>query len=259
MINDWPRLPPRPLPRSVTAFRDETVYSFTTRLAHANRLPPQSLRDYAAREGHYVDPERLARLSGYPRRVLCDRLRGLTVDERDLTRQRARARPLCRFCSARRGATQPVHCWLPDHFTVCHRHSRWIGPSAQRWDDQMSLKNYPAVSQAARAHHALARRNNPDIVELAINDASRIVLRQRRWARSSTVNLHIVTYVETVKMAAVIIDRRPALLNRSGDPSPARMALLAAANAVFGAEHETATAAALDGWLNNQQIIRESR
>lgn len=279
MINDWPRLPPRPLPRSVTAFRDETVYSFTTRLAHANRLPPQSLRDYAAREGHYVDPERLARLSGYPRRVLCDRLRGLTVDERDLTRQRARARPLCRFCSARRGATQPVHCWLPDHFTVCHRHSRWIGPSAQRWDDQMSLKNYPAVSQAARAHHALARRNNPDIVELAINDASRIVLRQRRfrhsddigksavtgialggrWASISTVNLHIVTYVETVKMAAVIIDRRPALLNRSGDPSPARMALLAAANAVFGAEHETATAAALDGWLNNQQIIRESR
>ncbi|MFL0294957.1 hypothetical protein ACJH6J_28535 [Mycobacterium sp. SMC-18] len=60
-------------------------------------------------------------------------------------------------------------------------------------------------------------------------------------------------------MAAVIIDQRPALLNRTGDPSVARVALLAAANAVFGAEDETATTAALDGWLNNQQIIRKSR
>ncbi|WP_396922695.1 TniQ family protein [Mycolicibacterium sp.] len=279
MINDWPRLPPRPLPQPVTAFRDETVYSFTTRLAHANQLPPQSLRDYAAREGHYVDPDRLARLSGYPRHVLCDRLRGLTVDERDLTRQRARARPICRFCSARRGVPEPVHCWLPDHLTVCHRHGYWIGPSAQRWDDQMSLKHHPAIAQAARAHRALAKRNTSDIVELAINDASRIVLRQirfrrsdglgdsaatgialgGRWASISTVKLHIDTYVETVRMATVIIDHRPQLLNCSGNPSLARIAVLAAANAVFGTEAETATAAALDGWLNNQQIIRESR
>ncbi|MCG7583986.1 MULTISPECIES: hypothetical protein [Mycobacteriaceae] len=143
----------------------------------------------------------------------------------------------------------------------------------------MSLKHHPAVARSARAHHALAKRNAPDIVELAINDASRIVLRQRRfrrddglgdsaatgialrgrWASISTVNLHIATYVETVRMAAVIIDQRPALLNRTGDPSVARVALLAAANAVFGAEDETATTAALDGWLNNQQIIRKSR
>jgi hypothetical protein len=46
-------------------------------------------------------------------------------------------------------------------------------------------------------------------------------------------------------------------VNRSGDPSRALVALLAAANAVFGAGDET-TAAALDGWLNNQQISRES-
>ena len=279
MINDWPRLPPRPLPQPVTAFRDETVHSFTTRLAHANQLPSQSLRDYAAREGHYVDPDRLARLSGYPRDVLCARLRGLTIDERDLPRQRARARPICRFCSARRGVSEPVHCWLPDHLTVCHRHDRWIGPSAQRWDDQISLKHHPDIAQAARAHLVLAMRNNPGIVELAINDASRIVLRQNRfrrsdgladsaatgialrgrWASISTVNLHIATYVKTVRMATVIIDQRPALLNRSGDPSLARMTFLAAANAVFGAEDETATTAALDGWLNNQQIIRKSR
>lgn len=278
MIDDWPRLPPRPLPRPVTAFRDETVHSFTTRLANANRLPPQSLRDYAAGQDHYADPGRLACLSGYPRNVLCDRLRGLTPNERDLTRQRARSRPMCRSCSAKRRVFEPVHCWLPDHLTVCHRHGRWIGPSAQRWDAQISLKHNRDIAQAARVHRALAKDSAPDIIELAINEASRIVLQQRRfqrsdgladstatgialrgrWASISPVNLHIDTYVETVGMTAVIIDHRPALLNRSGDPSAARTAFLGAANAVFGAKDETATTAALDGWLNNQQIIRES-
>jgi hypothetical protein len=95
----------------------------------------------------------------------------------------------------------------------------------------MSLKHNPDVAQANRVHRVLAKRNAADVVELAINDASRIVLQQRlfrrgdglgespatgialggRWASISTVNLHIATYAQTVRTVAVIIDQRPAL------------------------------------------------
>lgn len=49
----------------------------------------------------------------YPLEVLRDRLRGFDPRDRDISRQRACSRPMCRFCSARRGVSEPVYCSCP--------------------------------------------------------------------------------------------------------------------------------------------------
>lgn len=270
-MTEWPRLPPQTLPRPVIAFRDETVLSFTTRLARANGLPPQSLRDYATGDGRYTDPDRLGRLSGYPLEVLQNRLRGFNDDDRDPTRQQRRSRPSCRHCSARRGAFEPVYCWVPDHITVCTRHRRWIGPSARHWDDQLPLDHHPDVIHAAAAHRRLTQRHPTDTVEGAINEASRLVLRQRRfqqseglaasekkrlrWATISNASTHVTTYRETVQLAAIIVDYRPVLLNL-GDLVDRRItAFVLAANDVF-ATNSPGAALVITNWLNEQRLIR---
>lgn len=104
----WPEPTVRALPRLVSTFQFETVDSFITRLAHANHVAPRDLRTHVGRaDSHRV--ERLGTLSGYAPAVLRTRLRGLSTVDGHATRQRAHSRPACRWCSARRGANEPVH------------------------------------------------------------------------------------------------------------------------------------------------------
>ncbi|TLH63694.1 TniQ family protein [Mycolicibacterium phocaicum] len=271
----WPEPAVRALPRPVTAFQFETVHSFITRLAHANHVAPQDLRGYAARPGdYYPNTERLGLLSGYPPAVLLNRLRGLRPDERDATRQRARSRPACRWCCARRGVNEPVHCWFPDHVTACYRHYRWIGPSANTWDDQVSLTGHHGVIAAARRHARLHRLHHPDIIEAALNDALRIVMRQRRldgqpecditnaspsarWATAKDVRTHLTTYPQVITVAGAIIAHRPLLLN-AGNENLVIAAFLARAYMAFHPKTDSVEEA-LRCWLYDQQIIRRSR
>jgi hypothetical protein len=177
----WPELKPRPLPRPVVLFQLETVDSFIIRLAHANHVAYRDLRAHlAGRYQRYPRPEWLADVSGQPLPVLECRLRGLAPGDRDPTRQRAHARPMCRLCSARRGVIEPVYCWLPNHVTLCRRHQRWIGPSARSWDEQRCLAQRRQVVDAAKHHQRLVRRHSEDTLDFAIKDARRVLL---QWPR----------------------------------------------------------------------------
>jgi hypothetical protein len=126
---------------------------------------------------------------------------------------------------------EPAYCWFPDHVTVCHRHRRWIGPSARTWDDQVSLAAHPEVITAARQHQRLRGPHGPDIVDTALNDALRIVLRQRRiaglveydvvnaggaprWSTGRHVRTHVATHPQVVGLATAIVTFRPQLLQR---------------------------------------------
>ena len=274
MAAHWPRLPPQALPRPIIAFRNETVQSFTTRLARANAVSLRELRTYAAGTDRYVDPDRLARLSGYPPEALRDRLRGFDEEDRDFLRQRARSRPACRWCSAKRGVFEPVYCWLPDDVTVCQRHSRWIGPSARQWSDQLSLKHHPDAVRAAAVHLNLVQHHPADIVEIGMNEASRITLRHRRfqkgrnctghakprarWARITDAQAHVETYRETVHLARIIVDYRPVLLNLTNFLDSRITDFTIAANNVFSAE-STDAGQVVANWLNEQRTTRSRR
>lgn len=269
----WPEPTLRALPRTLTAFQFETVESFITRLAHANHVEPQDLRPLIGG----VDRRRLERLgtlSGYPPLVLLARLRGLSPNDRHATRQRAHSRPACRWCSARRGATEPVHCWFPNHVTVCHRHQRWIGPSAQTWADQADLATHHRVLTAAKRHKRLCLRHPPETIDAAMNDALRIMLRQRifagqphhdiadvsgapRWSTRRHVSTHVATYPLVVELSAIIAAVRPQLLHAT-DPSEAIAGFHARASAAFADTSGTSVERALHDWLYDQHLIRNA-
>jgi hypothetical protein len=269
----WPEPTLRALPRTVTAFQFETVESFITRLAHANHVESQDLRPLiGAADSRRV--ERLATLSGYSPLVLLARLRGLTPNDRHATRQRAHSRPACRWCSVRRGATEPVHCWFPNHVTVCHRHQRWIGPSARSWADQADLATQHGVLTAAKRHKRLCRRHRSEIVDAAMDDALRIMVRQRifagqphhgmanvggvpRWSTRRHVDAHVATYPVVVELSALIASIRPQLLHAT-DPSQAIAGFHAQASAAFADTNGTSVEQALHDWLYDQHLIRNA-
>jgi TniQ len=277
MIEVWPQLTPRALPRPVTPLRLETVDSFITRLAHANHLAPRDLRAYlAGRQGCYPRPDWLAHVSGYPLPVLQHRLRGLESADRNVSRQRAHSRPMCRLCSARRGATEPVHCWLPNHVTVCHRHRRWIGPPARTWEDQRSVTQHPAVIEAAKLHHRLCRRHPPATVAVALTDARRVLLHWPRHQQlidligtsarqpgpaGGQVDIHIHSYPDLVRLAGLITGHRETLLRTAGNDEhdKAVNTFLDKVMRVFELEPGAEQLWAITAWLDNQEIIARTR
>lgn len=209
----WPHGPAAALPRTVAPFHGETVASYLERLAHANHLNPTHLRRYLTdtRIDCHPQPGWLATASDQPLSLLRTRLIGLTERDRDPSRQRHHARPACRFCMARRGVTEPVYCWIPDHCTVCHRHYRWIGPGNRTHDDQRDLRGAPVVLAAARRHTRL-HRNHCDTAHFAIADATRIL----RWwtatpsvalsTATTSVDTYIRAYPDLIDLASILAD-----------------------------------------------------
>lgn len=53
---------------------------------------------------------------------------------------------------------------------------------AQTWADQTDLATHHRVLTAARRHKRLCRQHRPEVVDAAMNDALRIILRQRIFA-----------------------------------------------------------------------------
>jgi hypothetical protein len=81
-------------------------------------------------------------------------------------------RPACRHCTARRGITGPVACYLSPHQVTCPRHRLWTGPSARTHAGQLDISQLPEISRARRRHLAQLQRHHWRHVNDAITDAA---------------------------------------------------------------------------------------
>ena len=252
----------------MTPFQRETVWSYVTRLAHANHLQPQDLRSYLVGRQHADPrPDWLATASGYPLQVLHARLKGLAADERDPTRQRRRSRPACQLCMARRGVHQQVYCWLPEYMTVCRRHQRWIGPPARAWEDQQSLAARPRVIAAARTHGRLCHISTT--AEHDLRDGQRIV---KWWARQrivldarsdiDTLEAHISAYPQVITLAQILGAYRRRLWHYDGKAVTLARTIHDLHNEIahqLNIRHPHAEMHPIEGWIYDQRIVARTR
>jgi hypothetical protein len=175
---DWP-LGLRPLPRLVAPFRDETITSYLSRLAAANRLASAALRALLAgsdRNDAPVPLARLAAVTGMPRAALAHampqictagELTGLHIASRPRARK-GWSFVACRRCTAGR----PVTRWALHDDVICGRHRRWISQGQAQPD----LTAQPEILTAHRRHRRLIRRHGRDTVMRAFRDACHICL-----------------------------------------------------------------------------------
>lgn len=215
----WMAGPQQRLPRVVAPFRTETVGSYITRLAHANHLTRSRLQTHVAGSStRRARADWLAAATGIEENILRDRLIGFGAANGTNAEQKARVRPACRLCMARRGVHEPVHCWLPPHATVCFRHALWTGPGATSWQNQHDLQGRPDVLAAAQRHHQLIKRHH-ELAGNALTEARHILT---WWAhvahvdqgaagpcegqRGSTADLD--TYPDLIAVASVLADHR---------------------------------------------------
>jgi hypothetical protein len=173
---DWP---PglRPLPRFAAPFRDETISSYLSRLAAANRLDPAALRALLAGSDRHHAPVplvRLAAVTGMPQAALAHampqicttaELAGLNIAGRPRARDEW-SFTACRGCTAGR----PVTRWALHDDVVCGRHRRWISKD----HEQPDLTRQPEILRAHRRHQRLIRRHGRDPVMRALRDARHI-------------------------------------------------------------------------------------
>jgi len=178
---DWPLIP-RPLPRLVAPFRDETITSYLHRLAGPNHIDPAGLRSWLAgsdRKDAPVPLSRLAAVTAMPCRSLAyampqictaAELSGLPVQNRPRARD-GWSFAACRPCVA----GQPVTRWALHDDVVCYRHRRWTGKD----HDQPDLTRQPEILHAHRRHRWLIRRHGRDPVMRAVRDARHICISWR--------------------------------------------------------------------------------
>ncbi len=263
---DFPSGPRRPLPRTVWPVPAETVYSYLIRLAHCNHLPVNVLQRHLSGvpNGLNPRPEWLATASGYPLDLLTDRLRGLS-GRHDLGEQRRRARLACRFCMARRGIYEPVHCWLPEHHTVCYRHRRWIGAPAHSWVDQQDLTHTPAILAAARKHARMVHQHK-DSAAFAMRDARRILTCWWREGlpvtpilalRKLTVDDYLSAYPDHVALACALAEYRPHIADGYLQDGPAIRELCHRVETHFAGRH--GSAGPIEQWIYDQHLTMRPR
>lgn len=217
VTTSWPTGPRQRLPHIVAPFRTETVCSYLTRLAHANHLPSSCLQSHIAGGAtRRARADWLAAATGIAENILRERLIGFGAANGTNTKQKAKVRPACRLCMARRGVYEPVYCWLPAHQTVCFRHTRWIGPSADSWEKQHDLRTRPDVLAAARRHRQLIRRHR-DLAGNALSEARHILTWWSRVDQKDASSpsggkmapiVHLETYPDLIAVAAVLADHR---------------------------------------------------
>lgn len=174
---DWP-LSLRPLPRSIPPVHDETITSYLTRLAQANRLDPAALRHLLTgshRKDAAVPFASLVAITGMTTRSLAYAMPQIcTPAQRAAVHVADRPRPrpggelvACRPCTASAASGQAVTIWALHEAVVCRRHRRWLGESTA----QLDLSQFPEILDAARRHRWLIRRHGRDTVMRAYRDA----------------------------------------------------------------------------------------
>jgi hypothetical protein len=201
---DWvTTLPPRPLPRTVIPVPGEYHLDYLARLARANHLEfgelTGALDDTASITVYGTgwtrrQQERLAAAAGQPlTRIALLWWPGPRVYLRDPEGFHQMLRPACRRCTARRGITGPVACYLPPHLTVCRRHRLWIGPSARSHAGQLDVSHLPGIFRAQRRHLAQLHHHRWWDVQAAISDAAHAIhsaLRVGTWTSGQRQRLH---------------------------------------------------------------------
>lgn len=197
--------PNRRLPCTVRPFHNETVESFITRLARANHLRVDELRNHLGVRVLKKTPvtallEPLSAVSGYPasalRLAMPEFITAKYTDEpglleRPLTsRPRSLTRPACRRCAHAAGITTAVECWVTHDQNVCLRHRLWIGTGCQSPQDQADLRRLPRVCLAQRHHRNLLARHGRRWVHERFREAQTIYLKwydQREFASQKEV------------------------------------------------------------------------
>jgi hypothetical protein len=182
-FTDWAKtLPPRPLPRTVTPVPGEYFLDYIARLAEANHLQlaeltgalddPASILYHPDRSRQH-EQERLGAAASQPlARITRLYWPDPGVYLRDPEGFHRMLRPACHRCTARRGITEPVACFLPPHQTVCRRHRRWTGPAARSHAAQLDVSPFPEVLRAQRRHRHLAQLHHPWRLGDAVRDAT---------------------------------------------------------------------------------------
>ncbi|MET7781467.1 hypothetical protein ABZU94_24320 [Streptomyces mirabilis] len=160
----------RPLPRPLKPFPQETESSFLNRLATANAIPVQRLKQPSRWLTSRLDPiDRLSVLSGQPRTAIQYAIphwenKAWNVSNRPLA---LTPRWACRRCVARRTGTPepPVMVWRSKyHDQVCTPHRLWIGRAVENPGRQFDLIDLPDVVQAQQRHYRLLRRHGPAVI-----------------------------------------------------------------------------------------------
>ncbi len=191
MIEYRKRLPRLPIP--VPPYPDETLWSFTSRLRHANHLTVGTIDDLRKETGYDLATV-LEQLTGYGHRDLLCALPELR-SQSDVDRYpelagrviagSGRGRPACEHCARARTARHSTgigtaFVWATHEQLVCHRHQRWLGDGTADPGTQLSIRHCSDITRANRRHRNLIVRLGREHVRGIYAAATTIV---RKWFR----------------------------------------------------------------------------
>ena len=138
----------------------------------------------------------------------------------------------CRFCTVRRGITNPVVISAGDHQQVCRRHRRWLARRGDPVGEQFDLSAVPDVLTANRRHRRLLHQHGPAEMRAVFGTAAHILFRWTargnwpehrdrrvghfydlsRWRLTEHHPLiPLANYPETVALAGLLIDTGAAI------------------------------------------------
>jgi hypothetical protein len=162
------------LPRQVGPVTGETLFSYLTRLAHANRLtvaevlavlPPwfsTKINNGDDRAHHHMlapaTSDALGMLAHLTGRTPTSLARALPAFGAADARSPVRATTACHRCTARRGILEPVPVHLPAHQKICTRHGIWLSDAGQ---PHLDLAACPEIIAAQRRTNRLLQRHTP--------------------------------------------------------------------------------------------------
>ena len=164
-------LRPIPLPIPAAPVTGETLASFLSRLAAANRTSPDALLEtlppwFRVKTRRHDDrwqlepwsdsaADWLAVTSGTTAAAIRNALPAFGI----LSGQPARAVTACRRCTVSRRIQQPVPVHLPAHHQVCLRHGTWLPAQGMR---QFSVSGCPDIIAAERRGRRLRRQGTAE-------------------------------------------------------------------------------------------------
>ncbi|MCO6004034.1 TniQ family protein [Actinoallomurus purpureus] len=184
----FPARPRRRLPRVLPPILDETLDSYASRLAHANRLHNDDLHAHLTGSKNPAAPiqaRALATVTGYPLDSLHYAMLEL-CGPTDLVAMSITGRPIpgglrrpaCYQCTPPASPRtdelrigEHAWRWSRHEDLLCRRHQRWIGDALSPDTAQPSLTKQPEILAANRRHRRLIKHHGRDQVRLALGSA----------------------------------------------------------------------------------------
>jgi hypothetical protein len=227
------------LPLPVPPVQDETLSSYLSRLARANRIRLDYFMEHlTGRWRQYPRPQEvsaraLAMVTSRPVEVLLYALpelrgghasHGLRLAGRSIGGHPNQQKLLCRCCRRQKLINTPVTRWQRHDQNVCLRHGLWIGEGIGIENDQMDISSCPEIVWAQRYHRRLIDRLGRPAVAFACSESWNIHLRwvtqsrfpdirDRRFARligprwrvnGESPILHAAIYPEVVALTGLL-------------------------------------------------------